>query len=55
MLRGVGAGDVKLMAALGAILGPRNWMALFILPYAATIAVAALEFLIIGNLGIRTH
>lgn len=31
LLRGMGAGDVKLMAAVGAIAGPANWLAIFIL------------------------
>ena len=31
MLRGMGAGDVKLMAAIGAIVGPSNWFGIFIL------------------------
>ncbi len=26
MLRGMGAGDVKLMAAVGALVGPSNWI-----------------------------
>ena len=30
LLRGMGAGDVKLMAALGAIAGPAHWIVLFI-------------------------
>jgi prepilin peptidase CpaA len=30
MLRGMGAGDVKLMAALGSIAGPMNWFLLFL-------------------------
>lgn len=31
MLRGIGAGDVKLMAAIGAVVGPANWLAIFVL------------------------
>ncbi len=31
LLRGMGAGDVKLMAAVGAIVGPSYWMAVLIL------------------------
>ena len=31
MVRGMGAGDVKLMAAVGAIVGPRDWIGIFIL------------------------
>lgn len=30
LLRGMGAGDVKLMAALGCIAGPTNWFVLFL-------------------------
>ncbi len=30
LLRGMGAGDVKLMAAIGAIVGPANWFGIFI-------------------------
>ena len=30
-LRGLGAGDVKLMAAVGAIVGPANWLGVLIL------------------------
>jgi prepilin peptidase CpaA len=31
LLRGMGAGDVKLMAAVGALCGPGNWIVLFLL------------------------
>jgi prepilin peptidase CpaA len=30
LVRGMGAGDVKLMAAVGAIAGPSNWVGIFI-------------------------
>jgi prepilin peptidase CpaA len=30
LIRGMGAGDVKLMAAVGAIAGPSNWLGIFI-------------------------
>jgi prepilin peptidase CpaA len=29
LLRGMGAGDVKLMAAIGALVGPKDWLAIF--------------------------
>jgi len=31
LLRGVGGGDLKLMAALGAIAGPKNWIVIMLL------------------------
>jgi prepilin peptidase CpaA len=31
LLRGMGAGDVKLMAAVGAVAGPADWLGIFIL------------------------
>lgn len=31
LLRGMGAGDVKLMAAIGALVGPRDWVMIFLL------------------------
>ena len=31
LLRGMGAGDIKLMAAVGAIVGPANWLRIFVL------------------------
>jgi len=51
LLRGMGAGDVKLMAALGAIAGPKQWFVLFI---ASAIVGAALALVVVmrrGRLG----
>jgi len=31
LLRGMGAGDVKLMAAVGALMGPVNWFWIFVI------------------------
>jgi prepilin peptidase CpaA len=31
LIRAMGAGDVKFMAALGAIIGPQNWLTLFLI------------------------
>lgn len=31
LLRGMGAGDVKLMGAIGSIVGPANWFGIFVL------------------------
>lgn len=46
LLRGMGAGDVKMMAAVGAIVGPANWLLVFLATcllggVAAVIAVLA--------------
>ena len=40
LLRGMGAGDVKLMAALGSIAGPLDWLIFFMI----TAVVAATDF-----------
>jgi prepilin peptidase CpaA len=40
LLRAMGGGDVKLMAAAGAIVGPRDWFTLFILASIAGGAIA---------------
>ena len=44
-LRGIGAGDVKLMAAVGAMVGAQNWLVIFILTsvfgtFAALVVIA---------------
>jgi prepilin peptidase CpaA len=43
VVRGMGAGDVKLMAAIGAIAGPRNWFLIFL----ATAIVGGLAALVL--------
>src|SRR5262249_37841128 len=40
VLRGMGAGDVKLMAALGAAAGPANWIAIAVLTWVIGGAIA---------------
>ncbi len=45
LIRGMGAGDVKLMAAVGAIAGPGNWLYIFLAT--ATIAGAASLFVVV--------
>jgi prepilin peptidase CpaA len=49
-LRGMGAGDVKLMAAVGALVGPRNWLEIFIATALLGGATAALFALVKGRL-----
>jgi prepilin peptidase CpaA len=50
LLRGMGAGDVKLMAAVGAIAGPANWFQIFIATALFGGATAAVLALIKGRL-----
>jgi prepilin peptidase CpaA len=45
VLRGMGAGDVKLMAAVGAIAGPANWLGILVLT-ASFGAVAAIVLVV---------
>jgi prepilin peptidase CpaA len=51
LLRGMGAGDVKLMAAIGSIVGPANWFGIFIV--SALLGGIAAVFLLLarGRLG----
>jgi prepilin peptidase CpaA len=51
MIRGMGAGDVKLMAAVGAIVGPSNWVFIFLAT--ALIAGAASLVLVAARRRIR--
>src|SRR4051794_38660320 len=48
VLRAMGGGDVKLMAAAGAIVGPRDWFTLFVLA-SITGGAIALGMLIARN------
>ena len=51
MLRGMGAGDVKLMAAVGSLAGPANWFGIFILTGILGGVVAVLMLLTKGRFG----
>ncbi len=50
LLRGMGAGDVKLMAAVGSLVGPANWFAIFLLSSVLGGVVAILLLLSRGGL-----
>jgi prepilin peptidase CpaA len=50
LLRGMGAGDVKLMAAIGALVGPGNWFQIFIATALLGGAAAGFFALIKGRL-----
>lgn len=45
LIRGMGAGDVKLMIAVGAIVGPRHWLGIFL---ATAVAGGLLSLLLIA-------
>jgi prepilin peptidase CpaA len=47
LLRGMGAGDVKLMAAIGAVVGPANWFGIFII--SALLGGIAAVFLLLSR------
>jgi prepilin peptidase CpaA len=51
LVRGMGAGDVKLMAAIGAIVGPHDWLGIFI----ATALVGGIVSLTAVVIKKRTH
>lgn len=50
LLRGMGAGDVKMMAAMGALIGWNNWLLLFALSAVIGGLVAVLTILARGRL-----
>lgn len=53
LVRGMGAGDVKLMSAVGAIVGPWNWLAIFF--FGALVGgVLAVVFLLVRGRLLRT-
>ncbi|SRR5579884_3035359 len=51
LLRAMGAGDVKLMAAIGSIVGPQNWLGVFL---CTALIGAVLGFAVAANKG-RLH
>ncbi|MGI8961060.1 MAG: A24 family peptidase [Bryobacteraceae bacterium] len=51
LIRGMGAGDVKLMAAVGAIAGPWNWFGIFV----ATALLGGVVSIIFVSLKRRLH
>jgi len=51
VLHAMGAGDVKLMAAVGSIIGPGNWLVLFIITALLGGVCAVLLLLFKGRLG----
>lgn len=50
LLRGMGAGDVKLMAAVGALVGPMNWFGIFVLTSVLGGALALIFVIFKGRL-----
>lgn len=48
LLRGMGGGDVKLMAAVGALAGPGNWLLIFVITALAG-GIAALLVVVFGG------
>ena len=51
LLRAMGGGDLKLMAALGAAAGPGNWVAIFLLTSLLGLPIALVTVLVSGRLG----
>lgn len=51
IIKGMGAGDVKLMAAVGALVGPANWLRIFALTAIFGGLIAAVVILYRGSAG----
>lgn len=51
LLRGMGAGDVKLMGAIGSIVGPGNWLGIFVIASILGGLIAIILLLFRGRLG----
>jgi prepilin peptidase CpaA len=51
LLRGMGAGDVKLMGAIGAVVGPGNWFGIFVISNILGGLIAVILLLSRGRLG----
>lgn len=52
VLRAVGGGDVKLMAALGSLSGPHNWLVLFV--FASLAGGISAMVVVLGRRAVRT-
>lgn len=51
LLRGMGAGDVKLMGAIGSVVGPSNWFGIFVISSILGGLIAVILLLFRGRLG----
>lgn len=51
LLRAMGGGDLKLMAALGAAAGPSNWFAIFLITSLLGLPIAIVTILVSGRFG----
>jgi prepilin peptidase CpaA len=51
MLRAIGGGDVKLMAAIGAAAGPQNWLAIFLITSILGGPIALVTIVMRGRVG----
>jgi prepilin peptidase CpaA len=54
-LRAVGGGDVKLMAAVGSLAGPKSWIAIFLITAISGGAIALVMIAVKGRMGRTLH